>query len=166
MYIVYFVCHPVRWCENPSIGKKGIVCNFVPWGICPLGGPSCPCGAVWWQTISVKIFHNECMWFLRSQEHHVSVYVCVITLVLISMVTVIQDGLWKWASCRHRCVLSLLPCVCPIQLWEWERGTERVGRQCRAYGRKDERMGTKKQQKWSTREWRKTARWRVVIRSL
>lgn len=42
----------------------------------------------------------------------------------------------KRASCRRRGALSLLPCVCPIQL----RGTQRARRQC---GGKDECMGVK-----------------------
>lgn len=58
-----------------------------------------------------------CLVSKESRAPHLCECVCDTMLVLISMVTVIQDGLWKHASCRPRCVLSLLPCMCPIQLW-------------------------------------------------
>lgn len=131
------------------------------------GCPSCPCGAVWWQTISVKIFQKGI--HVVSEEPgapHLCVCVCHHTGTYFHGY---GDPGWSMKAGLLQtslCALITALCVSYPAVRVGKRDRESWMTMQSLWEKRCRSQQTKIQQKWSTREWRKAARWRVVIRLL
>lgn len=117
---------------------------------------------------SVEIFQNECIWFLRSREHHVSVCASVCHSSSAYFHGYRKTG-WSMKACLLQtswCALITALCASyPAVMGE--RWTERAWPQSRACGRRGACMAVKIQQevehKGMKKGWEMVSGWKTAV---